>query len=77
MNTGFWAAVFGWLFGQEDKDFEDIKDAEESRCECCNRRISREEYKQHGSYADIVEVRPQNAAFLHRQASQGCSVRLK
>lgn len=29
MNTGFWAGLFGWLFGKEkEKDIEDIEETE-------------------------------------------------
>lgn len=52
MNTGFWAGLFGWLFGKEtnsddlekNEDLENFDGTEEFRCESCNKKITEEEY---------------------------------
>lgn len=39
MNTGFWAGLFGWIFGEEEKEEEN-----KFYCKSCGKEISEEEY---------------------------------
>lgn len=70
INTGFWAGLLAWLFGgemdsedlEENKDYEDFE-TEEFCCESCNRRISKEEYDEHGGLCRYCRGAPTQRGF--------------
>ncbi|RKY30798.1 MAG: hypothetical protein DRP74_06275 [Candidatus Omnitrophota bacterium] len=68
MRTGFWARLFNWLFREGEasetlKGEEDFGDTEEFRCESCNRRISEEEYEEHGGLCRYCRGMPTQRGF--------------
>lgn len=49
MNGGFWAGLFGWIFGEEEKE-EEREDG--LFCESCGKEIPEEE---HGEFNGLCK----------------------